>query len=264
MNHFFVEQRNIPFDFHYTTMLDCGAHLHDQIELGIIKKGTALLYTDGKEYILKKGDCFIVFPNQIHSYEGSENLECQLIIFSPEIIPEMREILTGYIPQSSVISCEGTDIETIMSVILHNFKMKLPEFNHGILLALCSLISHHMPMEKLNKYSIYTLKNTLMFIEQNFTEPITIESVAENLHISASRLSHLFSDKLNTTFTKYVTSKRIGYACGLLKNSDMPITDIAFCSGFGSVRTFNRAFALAVGINPRNYREQENETMHNA
>lgn len=261
---YYVEQREVPFDLHYTTMLDCSAHLHDHIELGFIKKGSSFIYVDGIGYELKKNDFFIVFPNQIHSYEASKNLECQLIIFSPGLVPEMRETFTAYLPQSAVISAEGTDIETIMSVILHQFRLKLPEFNHGIILALCSLVTHIMTMQKLSKYSIDTLKNILIFIEQNFTEPITVEDVAENLHISPSRLSHLFSDKLSTTFTKYVTSKRIGYACNLLKNSDMPITDIAFRSGFGSVRTFNRTFLLATGINPRNYREYEYEPMQNA
>lgn len=251
---YYFENRSNPIEVRISVNLDCEKHLHDHIELGYVESGTSCIFVDGKIYRLGAGDFFIVFPNQIHSFDTSENLSCILSIFSPDLIMELRDKFTSYLPESSVIKGSKTDIETLMQLLKRNASTNIPELLHGIILALCGKAISLMNIKKLSKYDVDTLKNVLIYIEQNFTEPITAETVAENLHISASRLSHIFSDKLETTFTKYITAKRISYACRLLKGSDAPITEIAFRSGFNSVRTFNRAFISVVGSAPRDYR----------
>ncbi|MDD6735582.1 MAG: AraC family transcriptional regulator [Clostridiales bacterium] len=253
MNYYF-ENRSFPIEVRHTKNLDCEAHLHEHIELAYIYNGSSHLIVDGKGYNLENGDFFFIFPNQIHIYENSEKLECLLAIFTPDIIPEFRDILTTRIPESSVIHAGGTSIEDIMTLLYKSRDIDSQEFRRGMMLSLCSIVFDSMTLKEIDMYNIDTLKNILIYIDRHFTEPITVDTVAAALHISRSRLAHIFREKFGTTFTNHITSKRINYACELLKGSDVSVTDAALQSGFGSVRTFNRAFINLVGKTPRDFR----------
>ena len=65
-----------------------------------------------------------------------------------------------------------------------------------------------------------------------------------------SYISHLFSDTLHTTLTDYITALRVNDAVELLTNTDWTIGRIAEELGFGSVRSFNRAFLKRMGMPP--------------
>lgn len=82
---------------------------------------------------------------------------------------------------------------------------------------------------------------------------ITLSSVADALHISRYYASHLFSE-LEVGFNEYINSLRITGACERLKNTKLSISEIAYEVGFGSIRTFNRAFLKVSGMTPRQYR----------
>jgi AraC-like DNA-binding protein len=76
----------------------------------------------------------------------------------------------------------------------------------------------------------------------------------EELHLSKYYISHLFGDKLGIRFNDYINSLRISEACRLLRTSTLSVTEISDASGFGTLRTFNRAFMKQMGMSPSEYR----------
>ena len=62
----------------------------------------------------------------------------------------------------------------------------------------------------------------------------------------------------------FVNEVRVGRACRLLIESAMPITDIAYTVGFGSVANFNRQFRRMKGVTPRAYRALHRGRDHRA
>lgn len=249
---YFFEQRKYALSQMMSSNLDFLPHLHDQIELGYILSGSSSITVDNKEYPLVCGDFFIIFPTQIHSYDNSKDINGYITIFSPDILPEFKEIFSGYVPVTPVLH-NNEELKKLMK-ILYRTTDNPKEFQRGMLLAICSVVFKYMDLQQLNKYNIDTLKSVLIYIDENFTEPIDIETVARKLHISRSHLSHIFRDRLNTTFMKYLTDKRIGFACELLKKDGITVTEAAFNSGFGSIRTFDRLFTKQIGISPRKYK----------
>lgn len=153
---------------------------------------------------------------------------------------------------------QNRDIDRLVNVLFEDLS-RPNEFYRGMLLAICSIAFEKMELKKKDKYNVETIKSVLIYIDEHFVEQIDIHSAAAELHISRSHISHMFRGKLNTTFTKYLTMKRIDYACELLKNEDMTVTDAAMSSGFGSIRTFNRVFTEYKGISPRKFRNEKNE-----
>ena len=55
-------------------------------------------------------------------------------------------------------------------------------------------------------------------------------------------------------FTDYINVYRFNAACAMLTETDMSMTDIAYESGFQSIRSFNSIFKKLSGVTPREYR----------
>jgi AraC family transcriptional regulator of adaptative response / DNA-3-methyladenine glycosylase II len=69
----------------------------------------------------------------------------------------------------------------------------------------------------------------------------TEAELAARLGVSSRHLRRLFTDHLGLTADELARSRRAHFARRLLDDTDLPVTDVAFASGFGSVRQFNRA-----------------------
>ncbi len=251
---FFFENREQPFTFFSSASIDFDPHLHEHLEMIYLVRGTCNVTVEGKTYHLKAGELSIVFPNQIHSYSDSKDIVAYIMIFSPSIMPEFRQTLLSYVPRSPIIP-SGRDITRLIEIIFESL-CRPTEFYKGILWALFSCVLEVSELEKYDSCSMDTLKRVLMYIDGHFSEAISIESVSNELHISRSHISHIFRKKLNTTFIKYLTSKRVDYATELLKVKDISVTEAALNSGFGSIRSFNRVFTEYTGTSPRSFRAE--------
>ena len=80
--------------------------------------------------------------------------------------------------------------------------------------------------------------------------------LAQALNVSPFQLSRVFSERLHMGFNEYLNALRVDYARELLRETDLPITQLAFECGFESQRTFNRAFREQTGQSPRQFRKE--------
>lgn len=256
MNYYFEIRSSDPSASYacYSYNLDCDTHLHEEIEAGCILSGSSEICIEDKKYFMTSGDFYIAFPNQIHRYENSKDLKAYIMIVSPRLIPEFNEVFSKKVPVSPVITGVNKNVTKLFSIMYSEQKKGITEeTTRGLLLAMMGILMKHMKLMDVDKYNISVLKNVLLYCNEHYTEPVTIEMAAESLHISRSNLAHIFKKRLNTTFGKYVAKKRIERACEILRVGEKNITETAAEAGFESVRTFNRTFAKAVGISPREY-----------
>jgi AraC family transcriptional regulator len=77
---------------------------------------------------------------------------------------------------------------------------------------------------------------------------------AEAAGLSRTRFVHLFRDVAGVTPHRYVVELRTNHAARLLRSTAVPVTDICFDSGFGSMPSFHAAFRAAFGMTPSAYR----------
>ena len=251
---FIFEKRDNSIEFFRSPSINFKPHLHEHIEFVYIVSGKCDLYVDDKYYSLKKGDISVVFPNQIHGYENSIDLDAYVLIFSSDILYEFKELCYNKIPSSPILK-NGNELILNLLCLYFDNKPTLPfESQRGIILSIFGLAFENVNFIDQDKYTFSVLKNILIFCNNHFHEQITIQDVADNLHISRSHIAHIFRNKLRTSFSEYLNIKRITLACNLLNNSNLPITEIAYSTGFSSIRTFNRTFAKLKGCNPRQYR----------
>jgi two-component system response regulator YesN len=91
--------------------------------------------------------------------------------------------------------------------------------------------------------------------EQYKEEGLDREAVAQNVCLNADYFGVLFKKETGTNFGDYLTEYRLQQAEGLLKNTKMDISQIAYQVGFGSLATFSRAFKKRYAVAPKGYRK---------
>ncbi len=102
-----------------------------------------------------------------------------------------------------------------------------------------------------------TVERAVNLIEQGALDSGTVSDLADRLGVGARHLSRLFSTHLGASPIQTAQTLRIGRAKKLLDNTSLPITEIAFLSGFGSVRRFNAAFTKLYGRPPSSVRKSK-------
>jgi AraC-like DNA-binding protein len=95
-------------------------------------------------------------------------------------------------------------------------------------------------------------------IRERHREELSLADIADSVELSRERLSRLFHETLGITFSEYLIQVRLASARQLLNESDAPITEVAFESGFQSLSQFNRNFAKYERQSPREFRKSTN------
>ncbi len=92
------------------------------------------------------------------------------------------------------------------------------------------------------------------FLNERCLERVTLSEAAGVAHLSIPAFSRLFRRTTGKTLVDYLNELRTGLACRELIETERPISDIAFGSGFHNLSNFNRRFRAQKGLSPREYR----------
>ena len=98
------------------------------------------------------------------------------------------------------------------------------------------------------------LEKILGYIDAHFREELTLETVARAVGVHPVTLSKSFSKLAGVGFHDYLQYSRCSYAANLIRTSELNLSEIAYESGFGSIRSFNRAFRTVFRVTPTQYR----------
>jgi AraC-like DNA-binding protein len=98
------------------------------------------------------------------------------------------------------------------------------------------------------------LEDTIKYIEENYHEEISRESLAKMTNMNSDYLGRMFKKLTDRNIADYINDFRLKKACELLINTDDSIVDIAFAVGFESLPTFYRVFKKTIDDTPVNYR----------
>lgn len=93
------------------------------------------------------------------------------------------------------------------------------------------------------------------YIHEHFTQAIKLEDLASHIGITQFHFSRLFKRSMGMPPHQYVMQQRIEKAKQLLKDTDIPIADIALDCGFSSQSHLGKYFRQLTGITPRKYRQ---------
>ena len=108
-----------------------------------------------------------------------------------------------------------------------------------------------------------TVKKSRAFISANFSKDITLEDVANYVHVSPSYLSRIFSKEVGIPFKRYLVNVRLSHAKKLLLTTSMPINEIALKTGYQDTSYFCRIFKQEEGLCTKEYRIKYGQKLAN-
>lgn len=104
-----------------------------------------------------------------------------------------------------------------------------------------------------------SVNRAIRLIENSSDEFPTVTELADKLGFSERHLRRLFQEHLGASPQDIILSKKLHLARQLLSQTSFPITEIAFASGFRSLRRFNDAFKKTYQSNPSSYRKENSK-----
>jgi AraC-like DNA-binding protein len=100
------------------------------------------------------------------------------------------------------------------------------------------------------------LDKIMHFINTNYQRKITQEEVASKIGMTTAAFCRYFKEKTGKGFIFFVNEMRIGYACKLLIENHLSISQICFECGFNNISNFNRMFKRQTSYTPGEYQQQ--------
>lgn len=102
-------------------------------------------------------------------------------------------------------------------------------------------------------FTNYRLTKVMQFLNTNYQHKIELEKVAEIANLHPAAFCRFFREKSGKSLSEYVNDMRIGYACRLITEGRMSVSQISYESGFNNLSNFNRTFKKHTGYTPTSY-----------
>ncbi|MFI3325973.1 MAG: AraC family transcriptional regulator [Clostridia bacterium] len=252
----FYEYANSQYHISTTTRLSYPAHLHLGVEMLYVKKGSVLTQYGDEQIVIKKGQLIVLFPNTVHAYLSCEKHSLlTLYLYRNTMQEDISNILTTKVPANFIFE----DIPDDVKILLDYLSLKNENDNLVTKLYFELILAKLFPLmglkEKDHNLPEDLLISVLIYIQNNFSENISLDILSKKFGVSKYKISRLFTYSINVSLTDYVNTLRIEQAKTLLKKPDSSVISTAFNCGFESQQTFNRVFKKLTGITPKEYKK---------
>lgn len=235
-------------------------HWHDFIEFEFVVSGKAKHVLNDEEYILKRGSAHILNYYDFHELTILEDIVLYCIHFdinmlSPKILHllqyknfrcEFDELETTRITDRILeLLAETEATDTLRDIMIKNL---INELTIAVIRKSSPAQIEPAPMP---------IQQAVSYLNEHFSEKITLEKMAQDLSFSANYIGKLFKSQMKCSFNDYLNTLRLKHACHLLTSSNMPIKEIADASGYNSIEYFMYAFKKKMMMTPGEYRNQK-------
>ena len=231
-----------------------------------VEEGEGSLTYQNQTYSMKKGDCaFIDCRNKYSQSSSSTNLwSLKWVHFYGS---NMGEIYSKYLERGGQVCFSVDDkktnsfipiLDSIIEAAASSSYIRDMKINEILSRLLTILMEYSWNPEKAKSQNTKCLNisNVKVFIDQNYTNKIALEIVANQFNVNKSYLLRLFKENTGLTVNNYILQKRILLAKNELRFSNKTLDVIAEECGFECANYFIRIFKKIEGITPGEYRKR--------
>lgn len=259
-------------------------HWHPEVEIIIINHGEADFLTEDKKIRLHAGQGIIINHNTMHTVQPvGEDANCSLYstTFHPSflfgygntsmsgkfLVPVLSSPFFRTLVLDESDPLQEKLLDTINNVIAINLTKR---FGYELttksylcqfwLLLIETIIPKNVKGAKSSSASMDELrvKNIIMYIEGHYSETISLEDLADSVHISKSECCRCFKRTLQLSPIEYLMKYRIFKAANLIQSNDPgahSMSALAFSVGFNNASYFNKVFRQFLNCTPREYKK---------
>lgn len=241
-------------------------HWHDFHKLVCVTGGSGTHVMNGVPFAIKPGVAFLLTPSDFHAWRPSlEGCDLYNILFSPRTLSQYLEgaLLGGAgLGQGALVARDMDSLEPVLQTMLRESDRTGPDARLSL-----ECLLQHVLVEFVRRTDVDDslgartgsglhegIRDALTLMEQRYRDPLTLELVANQAHLSANYFSQLFHELVGVTFQEHLQVLRSRFAASLLRATEMSITDVCHASGFRTLSHFERAFKTHFGSSPSAWR----------
>ena len=236
-------------------------HTHYFSELFYVLNGCGSFIVEEESFPIRKQNLIIINPSIRHTEVSDKNSPLEYIVLGVEglnfLIYNDKEYLN--------IQCE--DFSENLDFYFHTILREMDEQKESyeticqnLLEALIIQLSRHTgsPVEMLPSSKKITRECSYAkrFIDSNFRENITLDTLAELTHLNKYYFVHAFTKAYGLSPISYLNERRLQVSKELLETTDHSIAEVAQLSGFASQSYFSQSFRKSCHMTPGEYRRK--------
>ncbi len=209
------------------------------------------------------GQGFMIFPHQITTYWADSTHPWEYVwvefdgMYAKEVIRQADLSIDSPIYHSIDKALTATMMNTMLELARKNEDTQFYKLSKLYQFADCLIRSSKKSKkwDASGTMSDFYLQTAFSYIEHNFMNPITVESIALQCNIHRNRLLKIFKDSIGKSPQEYLISYRMSKASQLLTTTRLSINEIGNAIGYPNQLHFSRAFKNIYGVSPKKYRE---------
>ncbi len=260
--------------------LEFNWHYHPEYEIMFMVGSRGKRFIGDNISYYNEGDLFVIGPNLPHTWYSPPGVlgkrqyhEAILIQFRENFaglnvkeVPELVSVQQLFSEAARGLQIRGETRRKVIQKILAMEKADGLER----LINLLSILGILAKANKQDKHPLSSIEFThplqpkeqsridkvCTFINENYKKPLRLKDVASIANMSTTAFSRFFKKSTGKTFVNYVNELRIGWACKLLIETEMTVSEIAYEVGFNNLSNFNRRFYERHKMSPRRYRQE--------
>ena len=275
--------KDFPFQIGIVTLTEANSHpdtfhWHSYFEITCVLKGEGHYYVNGQEYVMSDGDIIIFNNVEPHGWklDGGE-MSLLVMVFAPEFIADKLSMFdSGYLIPfvergSNFKNRIGAD-EPLGGAIREGIREIYEEWTQKkdgyhlmikadvlrlltMLLRSCQDESKPEEMLREKKNAMKRLEGALRYIDEKYTQKVTLDEVASAAYMSSNYFSSYFRKVMNVSFSDYISRLRVLRAREQLRNTDKSVMEVASECGFNNLSNFYRLYKKHTGNVPRDDRK---------
>ena len=258
--------------FHYREPRKGGVevHHHDFFEVYYLLDGQVEYWVDGRIIRMEPGDLLLINPQELHRpMVGSDRDRYERIVLW--INKDYLEALAGGNNKLSRCFdqslpnriCPADAERPILKARMHELVREYYSRDFGS--RICAQGLFLQLMVQLNRLAFKTedpdgasqqlsplVQQTMSYIRENISTPLSLEEIAGHLYVSKYHLSHAFSREVGVSLYRYIMLRRLLLARQLLL-AGQGAGQVSISCGFSDYASFYRAFKAEYGVSPRAY-----------
>lgn len=236
-------------------------HAHEWIEILYVISGRGSYLVEGVQYPLEPQDIFIITPGEMHklNIDPNQPYERIAIHFRPESLAALdpdNTLLAPFTERNMGRLNRYTlseDPDGLLRAPFANFIFNgVHNVRLNLFARLVQILTHLDGQFHLMKQQLPAeARNELVgYVYQHLFEDISVQSVADEMHLSRSQVNRIFRQVTGTSMWKYVTAKRLLAARAMINRGESAM-DACMACGFSDYSSFYRAYKSYFGHSPK-------------
>ena len=249
---------------------EMNLHWHGEFELVRVLQGELRLYLNNVEYAMTEGEIAFIGSGVLHR---AEPVECvyECVVFDLNMLAKsgagriaayLLPLLSGMVENRPVAG--DIALSKAANTLFEALKTEAPYFELAALGAMVELVHQCYVTGRVKQgqgamragHKHRTMLDLLDWIEQNYTERITLEQLASVAKTDSKYLCRFFKEYTGNSPIEYVNRLRVERACLCMAAGYDSMTEAALDNGFNDISYFCKIFKRYKGMTPREYRRR--------